>query len=142
MPLPDESDVRFERFVIPSAPSSTHALEETIFERLVCCKYSGEAIFAIRLAYQEAKINAIKHGNDGDASKNVTIEFSIDEHRVVFRITDEGHGFCPDDVPDPTEPDRISLPNGRGLMLIRAYMDEVEFNDRGNSLVMVKNNVG
>ena len=66
--------------------------------------------------------------------------FSIDENRVVFRITDEGSGFKPADVPDPTEPDRISLPNGRGLMLIRAYMDEVRFNDRGNCLVMIKNN--
>jgi len=140
MALPEENNVQFEQFVIPSTLSSKHELEETIFEKLECCEYSCEAIFAIRLAYQEAKINAIRHGNACDASKNVTVEFSIDQDRVVFRITDEGPGFSPKDVPDPTEPDRISLPNGRGIMLIRAYMDEVRFNERGNSLVMVKNN--
>jgi len=140
MTLPEESDAQFERFVITGAPPHAHELEKTIFERLACCDYSREAIFAIRLAYQEAKTNAIKHGNCGDQCKCVTVEFSIDEKRVVFRITDEGPGFNPNDVPDPTQPDRISLPSGRGLMLIQAYMDEVRFDEQGKSITMVKIN--
>ena len=85
-------------------------------------------------------MNAVRHGNASDPNKQIKIGISIDDQRAVIEVEDEGEGFRPDAVPDPTSPERISLPSGRGLMLIRAYMSEVDFNDQGNQIRMTKVN--
>ncbi len=100
--------------------------------------YSKACIFAIRLAVEEAINNAIRHGNSMDTSKKVEITFNVDDNRAVITITDEGTGFEPSSVPDPTRDENLHKPSGRGIMLINAYMDEVEYNDRGNVVRMLK----
>ena len=83
--------------------------------------------FGIRLAIEEAIINAIKHGNKLDPSKFVEVRYTIDEEHFLVEIEDEGPGFDPENVPDPTSPENIERPSGRGLLLMKAYMTECDF---------------
>jgi serine/threonine-protein kinase RsbW len=124
--------------VIPSDPAEARRVQEEI-ERLLRAHGAGEKdIFGIRLALEEALVNAIKHGNQMDRSKKVTISSVIHAERFEIHITDEGPGFDPGDVPDPTAVENIERPCGRGLMLMRHYMTEVYFTGRGNSVRMAK----
>ena len=83
-------------------------------------------------------MNAIKHGNGLDASKEVHVLSELTERRFWIQISDEGPGFNPEDVPDPTLDENLELPSGRGLMLMRTFMAKVEFNERGNKVTMEK----
>ncbi len=94
--------------------------------------------FAIRLAMDEAINNAIKHGNRGDITKRVTVVYSVTTESFEVTIEDEGLGFDPNAVPDPTDARYIERPSGRGVMLMRAYMTAVAFEDRGNRVKLVK----
>jgi serine/threonine-protein kinase RsbW len=124
--------------VIPSDPAEARRVQEEI-ERLLRAHHASEKdIFGIRLALEEALVNAIKHGNQLDRSKKVTIASTVHADRFEIHITDEGSGFDPGDVPDPTAVENIERPCGRGLMLMRYYMTEVSFGDRGNSVRMAK----
>ncbi len=121
--------------------SDLHAarrIEETIVRLADKMGYSKECAFAIRLALEEAMVNAHKHGNRGDTNKKITISYDVNPQRIVVRVRDEGQGFDPRGIPDPTQPERIPLPNGRGIMLMRAYLDEVTFNEQGNEVQLVK----
>jgi serine/threonine-protein kinase RsbW len=124
--------------VIPSDPAEARRVQEEIERLLRAHEASEKDIFGIRLALEEALVNAIKHGNQMDRSKKVTIVSVIHAERFEIRITDEGTGFDPGDVPDPTAVENIERPCGRGLMLMRHYMTEVSFGDRGNSVRMAK----
>ncbi|MCK4283023.1 MAG: SpoIIE family protein phosphatase [Candidatus Brocadiae bacterium] len=123
---------------IPSLPRELTHAEDAILPVLENKGYGERAIFGVKLALEEAAINAIKHGNQLDDTKKVTIAFAIDEDRVLISVADEGEGFNPGDVPDPTDEDRLLAASGRGLALIRAYMDEVSFNEVGNEITMIK----
>ncbi len=101
-------------------------------------RFSDHDIFAIRLAVEEALVNAIKHGNQMDRSKTVRVAYQVAPDRFDVQITDEGPGFDPCDVPDPTSPENIERPCGRGLLLMRHYMTEVAYHDRGRAVRMAK----
>lgn len=90
-----------------------------------------------RVGVTEALANAVLYGNESDPEKTVRIEVALDHHRIEVRVTDEGEGFDPESVPDPTRPENIEAAGGRGLFLIRHLMDFTEFNDRGNTVRMV-----
>jgi serine/threonine-protein kinase RsbW len=133
-----ESEVLPHKVVIPSNLRAAREIEEQIVCLAEGAGYSREASFAIRLALEEAMVNAHKHGNCGDLNKMITISYEVNPQKITVRIADEGKGFDPNNIPDPTVPDRIALPNGRGLMLMRAYLDEVSFNETGNVVQLVK----
>lgn len=133
-----DNEATFHTCVIPSDQRETLAVKQSVVEELERCQFCDDAIFAIRLALEEALANAVKHGNQGDASKKITVRYAVTSEKAVIIVRDEGNGFLPDEVPDPTTPDRIPLPSGRGIMLIRAYMDEVEYRDCGRELYFVK----
>jgi len=109
-----------------------------ILKQARACGYSEDDIFAIKLALEETLTNAVKHGNRCDPSKTVTVRYCVTPDTLIVLVRDEGKGFTPDRIPDPTSPDRLSVPNGRGIMLLRAYMDEVEYRDRGREVRFVK----
>ncbi|HEY1535300.1 MAG TPA: ATP-binding protein [Polyangiaceae bacterium] len=100
--------------------------------------WSPEDIFGVRLALEEALVNAIKHGNRSDLSKCVHFSCKLAPDRLWLEIRDEGCGFNPRAVPDCTDAEHVDLPNGRGLLLMRAYMSRVEYNEAGNCVVMEK----
>lgn len=119
--------------------------------------------FKVSIALEEALLNAIIHGNlevsselreRGDDSfeqlieercgvtpfcgRRVTVECRLSTTKAAFVISDEGPGFDVRSVPDPTDPDYLDRPCGRGMLLMRTFMDEVRYNDRGNSVTLVK----
>ncbi len=100
--------------------------------------FREEAVFGIRLSLDEAVTNAIRHGNQRDPSKHVTVEYRITAEVCRVTICDEGSGFHPEDVPDPTLAENLCRPHGRGVMLMKAYMTEVSFNKEGNCVTLVK----
>ena len=124
--------------VIDSDTVQGQRIQSDIVTLAQTCDFSEPEVFAIRLAVEEALVNAIKHGNGSDPSKKVRIEYEIDPDHVRIRIEDEGPGFDPEEVPDPTDPEYLERPCGRGLMLMRHYMSHVEFSQRGNCVEMLK----
>jgi serine/threonine-protein kinase RsbW len=114
--------------------------EEAILTELSRCGYSQNICFAIKLALEEAMTNAFRHGNKCDPSKHILVRYDITPEQIAIEVCDEGEGFCPDEVPDPTLPEYIDRPHGRGIMLMRAYLDEVSFSCNGTSVRLVKIN--
>ncbi len=126
--------------VIPSDLASTKEPEQAILKEARDHGFNEDSIFAIKLALEEAITNAIKHGNKCDRSKKVTVRYAVDSAQVVICVRDEGPGFDPAAVPDPTMPDRLSLPNGRGILLMKTYMNEVEYRRNGTEIFLRKLN--
>jgi serine/threonine-protein kinase RsbW len=124
--------------VIPSDTAEARRVQDEIERLLQTTPCTERELFSIKLALEEALVNAIKHGNQLDRSKSVRIAYRIFTDRFEIVITDEGTGFNPEDVPDPTAVENLERPCGRGLMLMRHYMTSVEFNASGNSVVMSK----
>ena len=85
----------------------------------------------VLIAMTEGVNNAIVHGNKLDETKSVSVSCAIDEKTLVFRIADEGPGFDYDNLPDPTAPENIEKPHGRGVFLMRHLADECAFEDEG-----------
>lgn len=133
-------DERIEEFeiVIPSDTSAGQSVQDRIVQFLENLRYTERDVFGIRLAIEEALVNAIKHGNRMDPSKTVRIACRICQRRVRIEIEDQGQGFQPEDVPDPTADENLERPCGRGIMLMRAFMTSIEYNDSGNRVVLEK----
>lgn len=123
---------------IQSDLAEARRIQNLIEEALQASSYSEHDIFSIKLALEEALVNAIKHGNQMDPDKRVVVSYQVTSERFDIRITDEGSGFNPDDVPDPTAPENLERPCGRGLLLIRGFMTEVIYHGCGNSVSMCK----
>jgi len=134
----DLGPVPFTDVVIPSDTAEARRIQEDVERLLQARKASEQEVFSVRLALEEALVNAIKHGNEMDRSKKVYVSYRLCGDRLEVRITDEGKGFDPSDVPDPTAIENLERPCGRGLMLMRHYMTEVEYNQSGNSVSMAK----
>ena len=129
-----------KKWVIPSDLESASKVKDEVLRLVAGEGYGQAATFAIKLALEEGLNNAIRHGNRGDRSKTVEVMSDIDARKLAITIVDQGRGFDPQAVPDPTADENLEKPSGRGIMLMRAYMDEVRFNPRGNRLYMVKRN--
>lgn len=147
MPLIAVDIMKFQRDVspviavdvtIPSDAAEARRIQDEIERHLLSRHIQDHDAFSIKLALEEALVNAIKHGNQMDRAKKVRIAYQLLADRFTVQITDEGSGFDPSDVPDPTAFENLERPCGRGLMLMRHYMTEVAFNASGNSVAMSK----
>jgi serine/threonine-protein kinase RsbW len=122
-------------------PSDLQVVEEAVDVIARHCLASGlgsrAARFNLRVALSEALSNAIVYGNGQDPAKSVDVRVEVAERDIAVHVRDQGEGFDPTIVPDPTLPDRVQRPDGRGLFLIRQLVDDVSFNDRGNSICMI-----
>lgn len=120
--------------------SSLESIE--VVENLICKvkeehSLSEKSYNGIWIALNEALINAIKHGNKYNTSKKVSLTVETKEDRYLcFTVKDEGEGFDPQNVPDPTNPDSLAQPNGRGVFLINKLADKVRFSDNGTVVEM------
>lgn len=126
------------RIRIPSDTSAGQAVQERIVKRLEELDFSPRDLFGMRLALEEALVNAIKHGNRMDRAKHVEIFCQIHAESVRVEIEDEGPGFALVDVPDPTADENLERPCGRGIMLMRSFMNTIEYNNRGNRVILEK----
>ncbi|HET8646806.1 MAG TPA: ATP-binding protein [Vicinamibacteria bacterium] len=89
--------------------------------------FDEEAVHYMSVALRESVVNAIKHGNQGDESKRVAVEFVLHAGALEFRVQDEGTGFDPRRVANPVEPENLLRPDGRGIFFMRNFMDVVEY---------------
>jgi serine/threonine-protein kinase RsbW len=124
--------------MITSDPAEARRIQDEIERQLKDTKFSEKEIFSIKLALEEALVNAIKHGNQFDRNKKVRVAYTVLPERFDIQIQDEGPGFDPNEVPDPTAIENLERPCGRGLMLMRYYMNEVSFGVSGNTVCMTK----
>ncbi|HUW56590.1 MAG TPA: ATP-binding protein [Planctomycetota bacterium] len=130
----------WHEIIIPSTPRARQQTEAQIMKIVGDRGFSEEARFSIKLAMEEAVTNAFKHGNRFDKNKKVIIRYSCNDKNFTLSVRDEGEGFDPSRIPDPTAPENLTLPYGRGIMLMNAYMDRVAFSPTGNEVTMVKEN--
>lgn len=109
-----------------------------ILSSMDSCGYSDDAIRKMKISLTELIVNAILHGNKKDFSKKVIMGHIVDKSKAVISIMDEGSGFNPNIIPDPTLPENLIKDCGRGLFIVRHYVDSLIFNDKGNRVTIIK----
>ena len=124
--------------VIPSRPEASREIQDAILDKMQSLNWGEHDVFSVRLALEEALINAIKHGNHYDPNKHVKICCGVSQSLLRIEIEDQGKGFELSAVPDPTDPENLEYPCGRGIMLMRSFMSRVEFNETGNRVILEK----
>ena len=125
-------------FELPSERGASRLVTDELLDQLGRHEWSPADIFAIHLAVEEALVNAIVHGNRLDPAKLVRVSCEVSPELVRVRITDQGEGFDPASVPDCTLEERLEAASGRGVMLMRSFMTRIEYNSRGNSVLLEK----
>jgi len=123
---------------IPNQHEDVVRIQQAVIAQLESEGWENKVIFGVRLSMEEAMVNAIRHGNQSHSHKRVHIVCKLNKDRIFVQITDEGEGFVPEDIPDPTLEENLDSPNGRGLMLMRNFMTRVEYNTAGNRVIMEK----
>lgn len=100
--------------------------------------FARRDIVGVRMALEEAVLNSFKHAYHNTPGKPVIVRHSIGCDQVLLEVEDQGAGFNPDLIPDPTSPENWERDSGRGIFLMRSYMNSVSFNDRGNCVTLCK----
>jgi len=129
------------RLVLPSHIEAVGAAAAAVTHFVQSCGIGEEAAFAIVMAVREAVTNAMVHGNQEDETKSVEVIFNCLGDALEIEVRDQGEGFDPTGVPDPTDPANILKTSGRGIFLMRSFMDEIEWFARpegGTTVRMVK----
>lgn len=125
-------------FDIPNDLDSIEEAVDFVMQRCPRCVDDPRKLrLNLRVGLSEALANAMLYGNGRDPSKRVKVEVAFQGSTITARVTDEGHGFDPSFLPDPTTPSNLLKPEGRGIFLMKKLLDEVYFNDRGNSVTLV-----
>ena len=138
MSSPTDQPVHTLEASLPSSLTEYQDFVQQLLDQLVNLGWQKGDIFAVNMALEESISNAIRHGNKEDPAKRVAVECKLSPRRFWVEITDEGTGLEPAAVPDCRCADRLEVPGGRGLTLMKAYMTRVEYNDRGNRITMEK----
>jgi serine/threonine-protein kinase RsbW len=121
-----------------SATGEVVPLVETIAAEMAAVGYPEHDVFSMRLALEEAIVNGLQHGNKLDPAKYVHVRYHISEEQVLAEIEDQGKGFDPEDVPDPTALENVEKVTGRGVLLILHYTTWARYSRRGNRVTLCK----
>ena len=126
---------------IESDPNNLITVEEFVNYFCKDVNIPDEKLANIFLAVTEATTNAIIHANKCDTNKIVTIDAYVENSKLIIKIKDEGEGFEPGNIPDPTEPENLLKDSGRGIYLMKVYMDDMKYirTDSGMELVFAIN---
>jgi len=122
-------------------PSKLEIVPDSIaklIERLHDLPLDEDVIFSVKLCLQEAVVNAVKHGNKFNEKLKVQIVISVEDGHLDLAVTDQGTGFVPKEIPDPTTPENIAKLSGRGIFLIKKNMNKVRFANGGRTIRMTK----
>jgi serine/threonine-protein kinase RsbW len=124
-----------------STLESVNQAEEVATKIAAKMGFDEEDVNRISMAVREAAVNAVLHGNAYDPAKKVTFGFENTGGSLVITVSDEGKGLNPESIPDPLAPENLLKQSGRGIFLIRAFMDEVRIRslERGTEVIMIKN---
>ncbi|HEV2274151.1 MAG TPA: ATP-binding protein [Acidobacteriaceae bacterium] len=127
-------------YTLDSSLESVNRLEQTAEEMAKKAGAEEDDVFRIAMAVREAAVNAVLHGNSYDPNKRVTASFEMTGDALVICIADQGNGLDPDSLPDPLAPENLLRGSGRGIFLIRSFMDEVKFRQLhpGTELTLIK----
>jgi serine/threonine-protein kinase RsbW len=131
----------YKKIRIESEVENLRIVENAIDEATTVIGISQDYYGKILVSAMEAVNNAILHGNHSVPEKIVDIEIEYKSNKLQIRVTDEGQGFRPETVPDPTTPENIEALNGRGIYLMSHLADKIEYNDKGNSVTMTFKNI-
>jgi serine/threonine-protein kinase RsbW len=123
---------------LPSDPALMSVLDAVVSQVASDLKFDRDTVEQISVAVIEAGMNAMKHGNKFDPAKRAHFTFRVEPTRLTITVRDEGQGFDPDRVADPLRDENILRDTGRGILMIRAYMDDVYYSANGTLLTMVK----
>ena len=130
-----------DRELVLELPNDIRSIENAVayvMSRCSCCEVAARRLnLNFRVGLTEALSNAMLYGNRQDPDKRVLVEVLLGDASITARVTDEGAGFDPGSLPDPRTPQNLCRDGGRGVFLMRELMDEVEFNERGNSVTLV-----
>lgn len=127
-------------YTLESSLDSVSKVEETAVKIAHKAGFSEDEIPNIAMAVREAAVNAVLHGNSYDPARKITAAFEITDNALIVRISDQGPGLDPETIPDPLAPENILRGSGRGIFLIKAFMDEVHFRQLhpGTELTLIK----
>ncbi len=123
---------------IESHPDNCAKIVHLLLDQLEAFQWENRDIFGIHMAMEEAVMNAIRHGNKCDLDKKVHVLIQICNRKFYSKITDQGPGFDPGDLPDPTLEENLEKTSGRGVMLMKSFVDDVTYNECGNSVELAK----
>ena len=118
----------FYEIEIESDPNNLITVEEFVNYFAKDMGLNDDQLSVLLLAVTEATTNAIIHANKCDASKLVAIRAHVEDSKLIVNVKDEGKGFDPAKIPDPTEPENLLKDSGRGVYLMKVYMDDVKYN--------------
>jgi serine/threonine-protein kinase RsbW len=137
--LPDSTTSRVS-LTLASSLESVDKVERTAENFAALAGFDEDTVPNIAMAVREAAVNAILHGNAYNPSKQITASFEANSDALIVRISDQGSGFDPTSVPDPLASENILRGSGRGIFLIKAFMDEVHFRQLhpGTELILIK----
>jgi len=127
--------------VMASRFENIEIAERTLLDLSRRAGCNGDEEYWLVSALREALANAVRHGNGQDPNRDVRVLFTIENSTVTIRVEDEGEGFEPADIPDPTAPENLLRPSGRGIFYMRQFMNRVEFGPTptgGTAVVMVR----
>jgi serine/threonine-protein kinase RsbW len=126
----------YKRLKIGSVMTNLRVIENAIDEITGSIGVNQDNYGKILVATLEAVNNAITHGNKANPQKIVDVEITFDKNEMKITVTDEGPGFNPAAIPDPTMPENIEELSGRGVFLMKKLADSISFNEKGNSVTM------
>ena len=124
------------KIAIPSITENIRIIESFIDNAREKFNLNDDIYGNIMIAVTESVNNAITHGNKNDKTKNVTLSLSLNNNVINFEIEDEGLGFDYQNLPDPTSPENIDKPSGRGIFLMKHLSDEVNFKNEGSAVAL------
>lgn len=131
----------FDRDLVLELPTDIHSIDgavDYVMSRCqTCAEHARRLNLNFRVGLTEALSNAMLYGNGRDPSKSVVVEVIVRAGMLEATIRDQGRGFDPSTVPDPTLPENLTRSCGRGLFLMRELLDEVRYNERGNEVTLV-----
>lgn len=126
---------------IESTAENLRIVENAIDETTTILGISQDSYGKILVSTMEAVNNAILHGNKSDPEKIVNIDISFKSKELKIKVADEGPGFRPENIPDPTIPENIEALNGRGVYLMSHLADKIRYNKKGNAVTMTFKNI-
>lgn len=134
------SSVMYKQLILESKPDVIHLVENVVDQIKKDLEFKEDVYGNVMVALTEAVNNSIFHGNKGDSTKKVFVDFEIRNHYcLIVRVRDEGGGFNPDTLADPTAPENIGNIGGRGVFLMEQLSDELRFEDDGRLVEMTFN---
>lgn len=127
-------------YTLESTLDSVNKAEETAAQMAASLGFPDEERFQIAMAVREATVNAVLHGNSYDPKKKVRVAYEDTGEALIITVSDEGVGLMDDEIPDPLKPENLLKTSGRGIFLIRSFMDEVRFRtlQPGTEITMTK----